>query len=253
MAVVEPTRMMLINEHVGSVGVRITTRGKPAPLRVADHGDDALRKMRVLIDVFDDFARDYSGRNEYKGGRSTVHMHSIEGGWPYRCNRVPIFCHVFLEFRLLPNQKISEVPLEVERLLAQARARKPGLEFETEFFVTLPPAQDCSTSVIAERMRAAHRTVVGNAPEEGVGLFYSDASHLQAYGILAVNYGPSGRTISGKENWDPDISEASLDRGPDPDRESLYRADSRRLFPDPPGARAQRPVRRVSFLFMLRS
>lgn len=208
MAIVgEPTRMMLINEHVGSVGVRITTRGKPAPLRVADHGDDALRKMRVLIDVFDDFARDYSGRNEYKGSRSTVHMHSIEGGWPYRCNRVPIFCHVFLEFRLLPNQKISEVPLEVERLLAQVRARKPGLEFETEFFVTLPPAQDCSTSVIAERMRAAHRTVVGNAPEEGVGLFYSDASHLQAYGIPAVNYGPSGRTISGKENWDPDIGE----------------------------------------------
>ena len=47
MAVVgEPTRMMLINEHVGSVGVRITTRGKPAPLRVADHGEDALKKMR---------------------------------------------------------------------------------------------------------------------------------------------------------------------------------------------------------------
>ena len=37
MAVVgEPTRMMLINEHVGSVAVRVSTRGMPAPLRVAD-------------------------------------------------------------------------------------------------------------------------------------------------------------------------------------------------------------------------
>lgn len=208
MAVVgEPTRMTLINEHVGSVGVRITTRGKPAPLRVADHGDDAIRKMRVLIDVFDEFAREYSSRHKYKGRSSAVHMHSIEGGWPYRCNRVPFFCHVFLEFRLLPDQQINEVPLEVERLLAMVRAQKPGIEFDTEFFVTLPPAQDCSTSVVAQRMRAAHQAVMGGAPEEGVGLFYSDASHLQAYGIWAVNYGPSGRTVTGRENWDPEIGE----------------------------------------------
>ena len=208
MAVVgEPTRMMLITEHVGSVGVRITTRGKPAPLRVADQGDDAIRKMRVLIDVFDDFAREYAGRHQYKDRTSSVHMHSIEGGWPYRCNRVPFFCHVFLEFRLLPDQHVNEVPLEVERLLEMARARKPGIAFDTEFFVTLPPAQDCSTSVVAQRMRAAHQAVMGRAPGEGVGLFYSDASHLQAYGIPAVNYGPSGRTVTGKENWDPDIGE----------------------------------------------
>jgi acetylornithine deacetylase len=208
MAVVgEPTRMMLINEHVGSVGVRITTRGKPAPLRVADSGDDALRKMRYLFDVFDEFARDYSHRHEYKGRRSTVHLHSIEGGWPYRCNRVPIFCHVFLEFRLLPNQKINEMPLEVERFLTMVRARKAGIEFDTEFFVTLPPAPDCSASIVAERMRVAHKVVMGNTPEEGVGLFYSDASHLQAYGIPAVNYGPSGRTITGADTWDPDIGE----------------------------------------------
>ena len=37
-------------------------------------------------------------------------------------------------------------------------------------------------------------------------MFYSDASHLQAYGIPAVNYGPSGRTISGKQ-WDAEIGE----------------------------------------------
>ena len=125
MAVVgEPTRMMLINEHVGSVGVRITTLGKPAPLRVADHGDDAIRKMRVLIDTFDSYAADYSLRHEYKGKRASAHMHSIEGGWPYRCNRVPIFCHVFLEFRVLPNQQMNEIPLEVERLLKMVHARR---------------------------------------------------------------------------------------------------------------------------------
>lgn len=208
MAVVgEPTRMMLIPEHVGSVGVRITTRGLPAPLRVAGHGSDAIRKMRFLLDVLDDFACDYTSRHQYKDRRGTVHMHSIEGGWPYRCNRIPIFCHVFLEFRVMPNQNVSEVPLEVERLLEMTRRKSPGLEFDTEFFVTLPPCKDAGDSIVAHRIRTAHAAVMGVRPEEGVGLFYSDASHLQAYGIPAVNYGPSGRTVTGKENWDPEVGE----------------------------------------------
>lgn len=208
MAVVgEPTRMMLINEHVGSVAVRITTRGMPAPLRVADHGSNAIKKMQVLIDEFDAYAEDYSQRHAYKDGHATVHMHSIEGGWPFRCNRVPIFCHVFLEYRLMPNQRIKDVPLDLERLLGRVRKKRPDIKFDTEFFVTLPPAQDCSKTVIAEAIRAAHKSITNTLPEEGIGLFCSDASHLQAYGIPAVNYGPAGRTVTGKENWDPEVGE----------------------------------------------
>ncbi|MGZ5092648.1 MAG: M20 family metallopeptidase [Burkholderiales bacterium] len=208
MAIVgEPTRMMLINEHVGSVAVRITTRGMPAPLRVADHGSNAIKKMQVLIDEFDAYAEEYSKRHGYKDGQATVHMHSIEGGWPFRCNRVPIFCHVFLEYRLMPNQKVSDVPLDLDILLNRVRKKRPDIKFDTEFFVTLPPAQDCSKTVIANAMRTAHKSITNTLPEEGIGLFYSDASHLQAYGIPAVNYGPAGRTITGKENWDPEIGE----------------------------------------------
>jgi acetylornithine deacetylase len=208
MAVVgEPTRMMLINEHVGSVAVRITTRGMPAPLRVENHGSNAIKKMQVLIDEFDDYAEEYARRHTYKDGHATVHMHSIEGGWPFRCNRVPIFCHVFLEYRLMPNQKVNEVPLSLQVLLDRVRAKRPDITFDTEFFVTLPPAQDCSKTVVANAMRAAHKSVTNTTPQEGIGLFYSDASHLQAYGIPAVNYGPAGRTITGKENWDPEVGE----------------------------------------------
>ncbi len=208
MAVVgEPTRMMLINEHVGSVGVRISTRGMPAPLRVADHGTNAIKKMQVLFDEFDAYAADYSKRHSYKDGHATVHMHSIEGGWPFRCNRVPIFCHVFIEYRLMPNQKMNEVPLDLEVLLNRVRRKRPDIKFETEFFVTLPPAQDCSKSTVANAMRSAHRSITNTEPQEGLGLFLSDASHLQAYGIPAINYGPSGRTITGKENWDPEVGE----------------------------------------------
>jgi acetylornithine deacetylase/succinyl-diaminopimelate desuccinylase-like protein len=64
-----------------------------------------------------------------------------------------------------------------------------------------------AATITAERMRAAHRSVVGKPPEEGVGLFLSNAGHLQAYGIPCINYGPSGRTVTGKENWDADVGE----------------------------------------------
>ena len=92
-------------------------------------------------------------------------------------------------------------------MLDRVRAKQPGIDFDTEFFVTLPPAQDSSTSVIADHMREAHRAVMGAPPEEGVGMFLSDAGHLQAYNIPCANYGPSGRTVTGKENWDPDVGE----------------------------------------------
>lgn len=208
MAVIgEPTARRLVTEHVGSVGVRLTTRGKPAPLRVFDHGTNAIKKMEAVLEVFDTFAEEYSQRHSYKDCRPTVHMHSIEGGWPYRCNRVPIFCHVFMEFRILPNQRVHDVPLAVNRLIEMAKEVNDAVEFDIEYFVTLPGAHVPGDTFIANQVRSAHRLVNGTDVQEQVGLFYSDAAHLVAYGIPAVNYGPSGRTISGKENWEPDIGE----------------------------------------------
>ena len=208
MAVVgEPTRMALVPEHVGSVGVRLTTRGMPAPARFADQGSDAIRKMRAILDAFDGFAADFARRHPYKDRNASVHMHSIEGGWPYRCNRVPIFCHVFLEFRTVPDQAMTELPLEVEHLIELARRSQPGLEVDTEFFVSLPPCKDSGSTEIAKRVRMAHTAVMGVPPEENVGMFASDATHFQAYGIPAVNYGPAGRTVSGLQTWDAEIGE----------------------------------------------
>jgi acetylornithine deacetylase len=208
MAVVgEPTRMGLVPEHVGSVAVRLTTRGMPAPARFAEQGSDAIRKMRAVIDAFDEFAAGFAERHPYKNRHASVHMHAIEGGWPYRCNRVPVFCHVFLEFRPVPNQAMTELPLEVEYLLRLARRNDPRLEVETEFFVSLPPCRDEGSSEIAKRVRLAHRSVLGQMPEESVGMFASDATHFQAYGIPAVNYGPAGRTASGLGTWDAELGE----------------------------------------------
>jgi len=208
MAVVgEPTGRRLVVEHVGSVGVRLTTRGLPAPLRVAHQGDDALVKMKALFEVFDDFAADYGKRHEYKGQSGMVHLHSIEGGWPYRCNRVPIFCHAFMEFRILPHETMRDVPLEVEKLMGLAQQVNPDVKFDVEYFVSLPSVSIPNDEEIANRVREAHTLVEGQPPEENVGKFFSDAAHLVAYGVPSVNYGPSGRTISGKENWDPLIGE----------------------------------------------
>lgn len=77
--------------------------------------------------------------------------------------------------RLLPDQQVKDIPLAVERLFGTARA---GIKFDIEYFVTLPPHRSESDSIIAHRLREAHRRIRGAPREEGVGAFYSDASHL---------------------------------------------------------------------------
>ena len=163
--------------------------------------------MKALFEVFEDYAADYQKRHRYRGRSGMVHMHSIEGGWPYRCNRVPIFCHAFMEFRILPHETMRDVPIEVERLANMARAVNPDVKFDVEYFVSLPSASVPEDTEIAKQVREAHALVEDRTPEEHMGLFFSDAAHLLAYGVPAVNYGPSGRTISGKANWDPLIGE----------------------------------------------
>ena len=102
---------------------------------------------------------------------------------------------------------MRDVPLEVERLTSMAQAVNPQVKFDVEYFVSLPSASVPHDTEIARRVREAHTLVEGQAPEEHMGLFFSDAAHLLAYGVPAVNYGPSGRTVTGKVNWDPLIGE----------------------------------------------
>lgn len=208
MAVIgEPTRMRVVPEHVGSVAVRLTTRGLPAPLRKADHGVDAIRGMRPLLDVFEDFAAEYQRRHRHRDLPGTIHLAAIEGGWPWRCNRVPIFCSVFVEARILPDQTVQEVRQEIQALIARAREKDPGFQPDVEFYVTNPGARTDRDAFVVQSVQRAHAAVHGAAPEVVTGAFTSDAIHLTRYGIPTVNYGPAGRTRSGKEMWDPLLGE----------------------------------------------
>ncbi len=203
----EPTRMRVVPEHVGSVAVRLTTRGLPAPLRVADHGMDAVRAMRPLLDVFDDFAAEYSRRHRYRNLPGTIHLACIEGGWPWRCNRVPIFCSAYVEVRILPDQTMQDVRREIQALIARARDKDSTFKVEVEFYVTNPGATTDRKSWVSRAVQRAHTAVHGAPPEVITGAFTSDAIHLTRYGIPTINYGPAGRTRSGKEMWDPLLGE----------------------------------------------
>ena len=107
----------------------------------------------------------------------------------------------------MPNQKFSDVPLDLDVLLKRVRAKRPDIALETEFFVTLPPAKDCSQSAVAHALRRAHKNITNTYPKEGIGLFLFRCEPSPGVRNARGNYGPSGRTVTGKENWDPEIGE----------------------------------------------
>ncbi len=203
----EPTRMRLVAEHVGSVGARLTVTGMPAPLRRKDGAVDALRQARPILSVFDRYVEEYEARHQYKGLPAMIHMAAVEGGWPWRMNRVPISCSIYVEHRVLPNQTLQDARQAILGLVEAARREMPRLKVEVEFYVSMPGASTAEDSAVAQSVKRAHAIVHGGEAEVAVGAFYSDASHFNRYGIPTVNYGPSGRTRSGKAQWDPEIGE----------------------------------------------
>lgn len=202
----EPTGLRIVTSHVGSVAAALTVSGMPAPLRAPETGVDAIVKGEPVLTMLREFAQEQAEAHDYGGMPARVHVTALEGGLPYRCNRVPLYFRLCVEYRVLPNQSVLEARDAIVRFVQQAE-QKLGLTIALEFFASLPSAQMDDSEPVAEAVSWAHELVSGHPVERTPGAFYSDASHLRAYGIPAVNYGPSGRTKSGKGTWDPELGE----------------------------------------------
>ena len=48
-----------------------------------------------------------------------VTLSAIEGGWPYRCSRVPVYCTLYVDTRLMPDENPLQVQREIEALMTK--------------------------------------------------------------------------------------------------------------------------------------
>jgi acetylornithine deacetylase/succinyl-diaminopimelate desuccinylase-like protein len=220
----EPTGLSLLQAHGGYVWTQITLVGNPRHTVFGEKRNNTINNMMKLANHLQEWGEDFERRHTYMGMSSKVTLSAIEGGWPHRCSRVPVFCTLYVDTRLMPGQSPLLVRREMEDAVARLQKSDPdfaSLHLDMNIFMNQWGSQCSPEERIHQEMMRAHEEIAGSPPDITAVSFASDAGELNAHGIPALNYGPTGKTRqlsdgrhygNAQSDWNPDAGEhASID------------------------------------------
>ncbi len=194
----EPTNMMLIPRHCGTSWIKITIPGHLIHTAWSDVGKNAINKSRVILDAIHEWIPQYVENHRLGDFRPRVNVAAIEGGWPWRGARTPDGVSIYLDVRTLPDELPAGAYNEVRAMVNATIKQNPQLEgTKVEIFVSAPGTSIADDHELVRTIVAAHTNQLGKPPQTGVETWYSDAAHMNRYGIPTVNYGSAGRIRSG--------------------------------------------------------
>jgi acetylornithine deacetylase len=194
----EPTNMMLIPRHCGTTWIKITVPGHLIHTAWSDVDKNAINKSRVILDAIHDWIPRYIENHTMGSFKPRVNVAAIEGGWPWRGARTPDGCSIYMDVRTLPDELPVDAYNEVRELINATVLENPQLEgTKAEIFVSAPGTSIPDDHELVQNVISAHDNQLGKPPEMGVETWYSDAAHMNRYGIPTVNYGSAGRIRSG--------------------------------------------------------
>ncbi len=192
----EPSGMTLMRAHGGYVWTRITLVGAPMHTIYGSARNNTINNMMKVMQALQAWGDEYERRRAHLGMPAHVTLSAIEGGWPYRCSRVPIACTLYLDTRLLPGQNPLEVQREIEGVLTRLRRGDPDLaqlHLSMNIFMNQWGSECAPEALIFRAVSDAHRQTTGKPVAVTAIPFASDAGELNAHGIPALNYGATGR------------------------------------------------------------
>lgn len=190
----EPTNMMLIPRHCGTTWLRITVPGRLIHTAWSDANANAINKARKILNAIHDWMPDYCQRNRVGDFQPRVNVSAIEGGWPWRGARTPDNCRIYMDVRTLPEALPVQAYNEVRELVAElVKANEELAGVKVEVFLSAPGTSIPDDHELVRTITAAHADQLGEAPKMGMETWYSDAAHMNRYGIPTVNYGSAGR------------------------------------------------------------
>ena len=205
----EPTNMMLIPRHCGTTWFKITLPGMLIHTAWSEHTSNAVSNSSLVLNALNDWIPGYMARNEFGGTQPKVNIAAIEGGWPWRGARSPDTCSIFMDVRTPPDVLPVEVYREVRELIRGVVDKHPGLEGTTvDIYVSAPGTSIPDDHELVQTVIAAHTQQLGKKPEMGNEIWYSDAAHMNRYGIPTLNYGSAGRIRTGGGGFDIQQGEA---------------------------------------------
>lgn len=194
----EPTNMMLIPAHCGTTWLKITVPGVLIHTAWSEPEKNAISNSTLVLNALHKWMPEYIKRNAIGDFRPKVNIAAIEGGWPWRGARTPDTCSIYLDVRTAPDVLPVEVYREVRELVRDVTSRHPQLAGTTvDIYVSAPGTSIPRDHELIRTITAAHTEQLGKAPEFGMEVWYSDAAHMNRYGIPTVNYGSAGRLRSG--------------------------------------------------------
>jgi acetylornithine deacetylase len=194
----EPTNMMVIPRHCGTTWLKITVPGMLIHTAWSEHEKNAISNCNVVLKALNDWIPEYMRRNEFGGTQPKVNIAAIEGGWPWRGARTPDNCCIYMDVRTPPDVLPMDVYREVRGMIRELAKQHGFLEGATvDVYVSAPGTSIPDDHELIQTIVDAHTKQLGEAPKFGNEIWYSDAAHMNRYGIPTVNYGSAGRIRSG--------------------------------------------------------
>lgn len=201
----EPSANTIGVSNLGVNWVRLSVTGTMAHTQHAETAVNAIYQMQKVMDRLRPWMAEYRERHALDGIKPACDITAINGGWPYRVSRTPVFCDVFLCIRTTPGMRTTTVRRELGEFLRGLREEDPSLDVEVEFYVSHQPTEISPDEPLVQILASNHEAVLGSPPEFHRRTAYMDSSSLNAHGIPTVVYGASGRlnTPSEGRGWAP--------------------------------------------------
>jgi acetylornithine deacetylase/succinyl-diaminopimelate desuccinylase-like protein len=213
----EPSGMTLMGAHGGYVWTKITLVGDPKHTVFGETRDNTIHNMMKIARAIEDWGAEYETQHAHLNMPAKVTLSAIEGGWPYRCSRVPVFCTLYVDTRLMPGQQPLEVQREIEAVVYGLRDRDADLakfHLDMNVFMNQWGSECPSNEFIYQAMQRAHQDIMGEPVQITHLAVASDACELTRHDIPSLNYGPSGRIrhsegahLNDAQSWDPGAGE----------------------------------------------
>jgi acetylornithine deacetylase/succinyl-diaminopimelate desuccinylase-like protein len=114
-----------------------------------------------------------------------------------------------MDVRTPPDVLPVQVYREVRELIRGLEKQHKCLAGTTvDIYVSAPGTGIPDDHELVQTITAAHTEQLGVAPTIGNEIWYSDAAHMNRYGIPTVNYGSAGRIRTGGGGFDTHQGEA---------------------------------------------
>lgn len=203
----EPTSMRPIVAHNGISRFTVIAHGRSAHASMPEAGVSAISRMVRIINELESGYIARLDASHKLTGRARCSINVIRGG--ISSNIIPERCEIEIDRRIVPGETSAQVRHDFEAAMREIASRSPGLSYEVEESVLMPPFVEGDGSPILALARSALQGA-GLSSEPAGATYGTHAAFLHGAGIPALVLGPGDiAQAHSQEEW---IDLAELER-----------------------------------------